>query len=844
MSIYSFKLNEIPDLSLNKYQSLSSSGISGVLERHRAFLRQWYGLCKESQSSLHLLYCFNPEDSAGQRLSVYFLLQGDDDRIKSMIPMLNQSLLSDFYHFEPCDLPEIYFDAGATLIKKEREAFITSSSSYAQKEIHYVPKWEVNHHSRLYNLFTMMKTASMAYQQKPCAYRIDIYPSSLSSQTRDILTPVIKELQGDHDIQLLNNHYHSSDDYSNYVKRECEDWLSKVESSPVFRVNMYGFAQNDFLAKALLNTAASEAIEKGDFTIAPIRNDVDGYCSLLSRLSSKPNDYCSSSIAKLKSWATTYTLEEVEPFFRLPVLYDGENIDIPKETKPKYEKNGINLGEDEHGHAVYFPTNDLTRHAFFTGMPGSGKTNTMLHLISELKKKNIPFLVLEPAKKEYREMLLKKEMKDVYLFSPRLASSFPLRMNPMAFPKGVSLNDHINALLEVFKGSFILEGPTYKFLSGAIVRSYTNLGWDIEDINHGDFEYPTLNDVYHIIEDEINATTYTEDYKGNVRSFLQVRLGSLMERDAGELFNTSVSTLNPEDWITRSAIVELEVLNEQAKNFFVLLICHYILETLRAHPLTDPSVDVRHALFIEEAHNIIASSSMQTSSDSIDPKVSATEYLTKMLAEVRALKEAMIIADQLPTALAIEVTKNTGLKLVHRLTAQDDRELIGSTISASPLQNEQMATLSKGKTLIYHEKTQKPYLVQIHQWQKLKSKIDFSNDHELYHSMIKRDVIPIAILSALDSFNEKYIQTLKDDVMNLLEDYNHIDFGNELAVKELELKKLIVTEQGNKILRKLEKLYQLWMIDLMDNRDIESYYSECYLNTNTLLSFLDVIILD
>lgn len=43
-----------------------------------------------------------------------------------------------------------------------------------------------------------------------------------------------------------------------------------------------------------------------------------------------------------------------------------------------------------------------------------------------------------------------------------------------------------------------------------------------------------------------------------------------------------------------------------------------------------------------------------------------------MLAEVRALRESIVIADQLPTALAIEVTKNTGIKLVHRLTAQDE----------------------------------------------------------------------------------------------------------------------------------------------------------------------------
>ena len=109
-------------------------------------------------------------------------------------------------------------------------------------------------------------------------------------------------------------------------------------------------------------------------------------------------------------------------------------------------------------------------------------------------------------------------------------------------------------------------------------------------------------------------------------------------------------------------------------------------------------------VFIEEAHNIIAPSTQQAGSDLVDPKISATAYIVKMLAEVRALREAIVIADQLPTALASEVTKNTGLKLVHRLTSQDDREQIGTAISASPLQLERMAAFRSGRALIYLRK--------------------------------------------------------------------------------------------------------------------------------------------
>ena len=70
MGILCFQVDQIPDLSLNKYQSLADSGIDGVLKRHESFLRQWHGICTESASSFHLLYSYLPSESIGQRLQV------------------------------------------------------------------------------------------------------------------------------------------------------------------------------------------------------------------------------------------------------------------------------------------------------------------------------------------------------------------------------------------------------------------------------------------------------------------------------------------------------------------------------------------------------------------------------------------------------------------------------------------------------------------------------------------------------------------------------------------------------------------------------------------------------
>ncbi len=851
MSISCFRIDQIPDLSLNKYQSLADAGIEGVLKRHESFLRQWHGICTESATSFHLLYCYLPSEPIGQRLKVYFVIQGKDADLQLLEPLLKKSPLSDFFVFKKGVLPKICMNAGSTMMKKERVADIYNPKTGKSKSVHYVPKWEMNDEARLYDLFRIMETVSQAYSpQKACAFRIDLYPTSTAQDTRSKFKPVLKDLRGENDIKLMKETDSlKTDNYAQNICKEYEDWITSIETSPHFRVNIYGFADNTFKAKIILNAAGSEAISEGDFSIATIKSDADGTFGLLSRMGEKADDYCFfPSQAALKSWSTTYCLSEVVPFFRFPTLYDGETIEIPKETAPMPIENGIYLGKDMNGYPVNFALKDFPRHAFFTGMPGSGKTNTMLHMVTQLWKKGIPFLALEPAKKEYRAILGYKEMQDVYLFSPHLQSKFPLQMNPMEFPIGTRLSEHINALLEVFEGSFTLEGPTYKFLSSSIQRSFTDLGWDIEDENTEDCElpYPTLQDVYNNLEKEIDASSYDGELKGNIRSFLQVRLGGLMERDTGELFNVRLSTIKPDEWLNISAIVELEVLGEQAKNFFVLLVCHYILETLRANPSggvdsNGKPMPVRHVVFIEEAHNIIAPSTQQAGSDSVDPKISATAYIVKMLAEVRALREAIVIADQLPTALASEVTKNTGLKLVHRLTAQDDREQIGTAISASPMQLERMASFTSGRAFIYHERTMKPFEMQVAEWVHPDVTFDSSDDVQLYSEIWMRPTVERAITVSFRNWQDKYLFAVDDELSELQKRYIKANVTDKIEMQCCLSRKKILLAECIQLKKKCRRLEDLWFPSKKNNYMLRSEFDDIITYINGMVDRLNSI---
>ena len=222
-----------------------------------------------------------------------------------------------------------------------------------------------------------------------------------------------------------------------------------------------------------------------------------------------------------------------------------------------------------------------------------------------------------------------------------------------------------------------------------------------------------MSELYAQFEKELQHTNYDSEIQGNIRSVLEMRIGSLLRREMKDVFDAKKSTLTPEEWMQYPIIVELEALGEGPANFLTLLLCTLIRETLKSNPAPDMENEVRHVIFIEEAHNLIAPQAQVQDGQDSNPKIAATAFIVKMLAEVRALKEGIVVADQLPTAMAAEVIKNTNIKLVHRLTSQDDRELVGSTMNASPLQMENMGIYTSGQALFTFEKMLRPMEIQV-----------------------------------------------------------------------------------------------------------------------------------
>lgn len=723
-----YQVGSIPDLTLSKYQAFADLGIEGMLDAQTQFIRQLYRAALLGNISIHFLFDYNPKRAEGQKIQVHLSFSnktGETDYWDKLRKLVKSSGISEYFTFNEVndtrDMDESYTHM---CLMRKKERFLQTVVNGEENFFYVVPNWKIKENARLYNIFKLMEAFD-----EPCCYRVDLF--------------VVKELEEhihksfERPLAYLRNSSRQERGISEYSRihgekkdpnvdetlKQYEEWLKAIDTSPIFLCRVCSFAKDEQYSQLLVDSTISECIESGNGTLLVKCGKFTG----LEEMDIPPSrsDSCATDTPNsMQLWPITFTLDEVAAFSRFPVLYDGENIELPKETAAVHNASGIVLGKDSNKYDVRIPLHMFTKHMFVCGVPGAGKTNTMLHIANNLwnyevknsqgglEKVRIPFLVLEPAKREYRELAL-FDIPELVVFSPSACTDFPLKLNPFEFAEGLTLSEHIGKLCQVFEGAFPIPAPTPFILDRAIQAIYERHNWNVKDVNTGEKDYPTLSELYEQFAYELEKTNYDGEMKGNIRSVLEVRIGSLLRRELKDIFDVSKSTLSPEEWLKKPVIIELEALGEGPANFVTLLLCTLIREVLKVNPQADKTKPVRHVIFIEEAHNLISSESQVDKPEDSNPKIAATAFLVKMLAEVRALREGIIIADQLPTAMAPEVIKNTNIKLVHRLTSQDDRQLVGNTMSASPLQLENMATYTKGHALFTYEDLLRPFDMQV-----------------------------------------------------------------------------------------------------------------------------------
>ena len=365
------------------------------------------------------------------------------------------------------------------------------------------------------------------------------------------------------------------------------------------------------------------------------------------------------------------------------------------------------------------PLTALRRHAFVAGVTGSGKTNTILSLLTAADAAGVPFLVVEPAKAEYRALMAHPVLGPrLRVFTVGKAEVSPLLLNPFEVPDGIAVSEHLDLVRAAFTVAFGMWTPLPQLMERCLHEVYADRGWDLRtNTNHrlrpGDDPaeaFPTLADLVAKVGEIIPTLGYEDRIAGDMRAALVTRLESLRSGGKGAMLDVTRS-LPGDELFGHPTVVELEAMGDDGDKAFV---AGLLLIRLAEHRRTrGQRPDLAHLLVIEEAHRLLSDSGGQRSEESADPRGQAVETFSNLLSEVRAYGQGVIVADQVPGRLAPAVIKNTDLKIAHRIVAADDREVMAGSMVMSEPQAKALATLGVGEAAVFSSGDDAPMLVQV-----------------------------------------------------------------------------------------------------------------------------------
>ena len=362
-------------------------------------------------------------------------------------------------------------------------------------------------------------------------------------------------------------------------------------------------------------------------------------------------------------------------------------------------------------------TSDLTRHAFVAGVTGSGKTNTIMQLLTQADARGVPFLIIEPAKKEYRSLIDRAGLGPrVRVFTAGQAMVSPFLLNPLEVPPGVDVASHIDLLRAVFGAAFPLWGPLPQILERCLHEVYTDRGWDLETngnrrVAPGDEPedaFPTLSDLVAKVGEVVPTLGY--ETVGDLVGALVTRLDSLRRGAKGNMLDVTRS-LPWDALLSQPTVIELEAMGDEGDKAFVAgLLLIRLVEHRRAQ---GQAKGLLHLLVIEEAHRLLGNVPTATSEHTANPRGHAVETFSNLLSEIRAYGQGVVVADQVPVRLAPDVMKNTNLKIAHRIVSTDDRLAMGGTMAMTPKQTAALTSLGIGRAAVFSSGDDAPLVVQV-----------------------------------------------------------------------------------------------------------------------------------
>ncbi len=415
---------------------------------------------------------------------------------------------------------------------------------------------------------------------------------------------------------------------------------------------------------------------------------------------------------------------------------------------------------------LVLPLDSLNRHVFVSGATGSGKSQTVRALLEAATGAGIPWLVVEPAKAEYRLMAARLAgpggalggrpgtaamIPHVVRIRPGEPDTITAGLNPLEPAPGADgrrfpLQTHADLVKALFLASFRSDEPFPQVVSAALTRVYEDAGWDLAlgetvaaDPSPG---YPALTDLQRAAIRIVQEIGYSQRVTDDVLGFIKVRLSSLRLGTTGR-FLEGGHQLDFGQLLRTNAVLEIEDVGDDSDKAFLMgTVLIRLVEHLRMEKRARTSVPggpggsslpeggpggwvppgekeqtepgaapgLRHLTVVEEAHRLLRRPEPGAPAGAA---AHAVEMFAGLLAEIRAYGEGLIVAEQIPDRLIPDVIKNTAVKITHRLPAADDREAVGATMNMTQAQSRFLVTLTPGEAAVFTDGMDFPLLARM-----------------------------------------------------------------------------------------------------------------------------------
>lgn len=381
------------------------------------------------------------------------------------------------------------------------------------------------------------------------------------------------------------------------------------------------------------------------------------------------------------------------------------------------QRDGVRGSDGEMtGRAVELDLDAFTGHCLITGATGSGKSNTVGVLLDRFVRANVPFLVIEPAKGEYRNDFRWVQNPDgspIAVFTTHPCVGRLLRINPFRFPSTIHVLEHIDRLLSVFSSCWELIEAQPALLKKGVERAYVKAGWNLiqSRCQSEKPKFPTFATLISALRTVIKESDYDDRAKSVYTGALVTRVESLAGGLLGEVFQ-GTRDVSYETLFSSNCVVDLSRLGSADTKSLIM----GILVTALSEWHTDEALrkgirnsSLRHVTVLEEAHNLLRNTETMAGGGSTTV-TKAIETMGNAIAEMRTYGEGFLIVDQSPGALDICATRNTNTKVIMRLPEQRDNEAMAKALALDEWQGKKIAKLNPGVAIVFQNTWRAPVL--------------------------------------------------------------------------------------------------------------------------------------